>query len=145
MKRENIEIWKKTGIIRIVRKDIEKVKSIVKSAKDNAEVTLSIPLNEKSATLIFREIYESIRQLGEAKWLLLGYEPQNHDISLEILKDAEIKEKIKLNHLERYKRIRHDANYQGFKIFESQAKEIIEFWRLCGKDIVNLIEKDMSQ
>ncbi len=145
MKKENIDILKKIGILKAINKDFEKVKSLITSSKENAEVTLSVPLNEKSATLIFREIYESIRQLGEAKWLLLGYEPQNHDITLDILKESEIREKVKLNHLDRYKNIRHDINYRGFKVSEAQTKEIMEFWNLCMKEIIILIEKEITK
>lgn len=145
MKKENIDILKKIGILKAINKDFEKVKSLITSSKENAEVTLSVPLNEKSATLIFREIYESIRQLGEAKWLLLGYEPQNHDITLDILKESEIREKVKLNHLDRYKNIRHDINYRGFKVSEAQTREIMEFWNLCMKEIIILIEKEITK
>jgi len=95
MKLEIINTLLKTKIIRKKEIDRFKIISTICSAEDTANVAKSIPLNEKSATLIFREIYESIRQLGDAKWWSLGYEPQNHDISLSILKEMEITNKIK--------------------------------------------------
>ena len=119
--------------------DKEKIKSLIKSSETDANIAKNISLNESSATIIFREMYESIRQLGEAYWLAVGYEPLNHEISLEILKELDIKNKIKLNNLSRFKQIRHDANYKGFRSTASQAKEIIEFWELCSKDIINSI------
>lgn len=144
MKKEMMDTLVKTGILRKRQVDLPKIKSAMESAKINAGVAKSIPLNDNSATLIFREIYESIRQLGDAKWWSLGYEPQNHDITLEILKEIEIKSKIKLNFLERFKQIRHDANYRGFRVSISQAKEIIEFWNECGKDIIDNILKQLK-
>lgn len=141
MKDEIINTLVKTGILLKREVDLPKIKSAIESSKINAKVAKSIPLNEDSATLTFREIYESIRQLGDAKWWSLGYEPQNHDIALEILKEMEIKNKIKLNFLERFKKIRHDANYKGFRVSISQAKEIIEFWDECSKDIIKNITK----
>ena len=139
MKEEIIRTLVKTGILRKKETEQSKIKSAVDSAKINARVAKGVSLNDDSATLVFREIYESIRQLGEAKWWSLGYEPQNHDITLESLKEMEIKDKIKLNFLERFKKIRHDANYQGFRVSVSQAKEIIELWDLCSKDIIDNI------
>ena len=139
MKKEIIDTLVKTGILRIRQLDLEKIKSLIESAKINANVAKNIPLTEESATLIFREMYESIRQLGDAKWWLMGFEPTNHEISLEILKEMEIKEKIKLNFLDRFKRIRHDANYRGFRVSISQAKEIIDFWDICGGEIIQTI------
>lgn len=144
MKKEIIETLVKTGILRKRDIDPHKIKSAIDSAIINTKVAKKVPLDNQSATLIFREIYESIRQLGDAKWWSLGYEPQNHDITLAILKEMEIKNKLKLNFLDRYKQIRHDANYKGFRVSVSQAKEIIEFWNECSKDIINYILRELK-
>lgn len=119
--------------------DREKVKSMVESSTTNMKIVKTIPLTEQSAILIFRESYESIRQLGDAHWWLLGYEPRNHEVSLEILKELNINEKVRLHHLGRFKAIRNDANYRGFKVTIAQSKEILEFWDACSSDIIHLI------
>lgn len=144
MKKEIINTLVKTGILRKRQIDKEKIKSLIKSAEIDARIAKSISLNENSATLIFREIYEPIRQLGDAKWWSLGYEPSNHEISLEILKEIDIKEKIKLNYLNRFKKIRHDANYKGFRVSVSQTEEIIDFWNKCCKEIINILIKKLN-
>lgn len=145
MKKEIIDILVKTGILRPKQLDKEKTMSLVKSSEINAQVAKSVPLNENSATLIFREIYESIRQLGEARWWLLNYEPSNHEISLDILKEIDIKEKVKLNFIERFKKIRHDANYKGFRVSIEQAKEIIEFWDKCGIELISILSSELEK
>ena len=144
MKKEFIDVWLKTGIIRNRQKDVEMIKSIIHSAEVNAKVTMAIKVSEDSATLIFREMYESIRQLGDAKWRLLGYEATNHEISLESLKEFDIKEKIKLNFLDRFKKIRHDLNYRGFRATIVQAEEILEFWEKCGEEIIKTLRKEIN-
>ena len=115
---------------------------MINSAEINAIVTKKIKLNENTATLIFREIYESIRQLGDSKLWLLGYEPLNHEVSMEILKEFDIKNKIRLNSLDRLKKIRHDINYRGFRVSISQAKEIVDCWDSGGIEILNLLKKE---
>lgn len=145
MKKDFIELWIKSRVIRIRQKDIEKIKSMINSAEINTNVTKDIKLNENTATLIFREIYESVRQIGDAKWWLLGYEPLNHEISLEILKEFDIKNKLKLNSLERFKKIRHDINYRGFRATIPQAEEILEFWDTCGEEILCILKKEIKQ
>ncbi len=142
MKEEFIKIWLKTRIIRNRQKDLEKINSMITSAEINARVTKEIKLNEDTATLIFREIYESVRQLGDARWWLDGYEPSSHEISLEALKDLDIKAKIKLNSLDRFKKIRHDINYRGFRALVSQAEEILDFWKICCEEIVKILRKE---
>jgi len=148
MKKETIQQFVILGNLRLRQFDPQKVKSMIESSEINVEVAKDIPLNDKSATLVFREIYESIRQLGEAKWWIEGYEPQgpgSHTISLDILKEISIKEKIKFNHLERFRNIRHDANYRGFRVTIFQAKEIIDFWDKCGKEIVAILKEQLDK
>lgn len=145
MNDEFIDLWLKTRIIRNRQADIEKIKSMIDSSEVNAKVAKTIELNEESATLVFREIYESIRQLGDAKWWLIGYEPSNHEISLEILKEFDIKDKLSLNSLERFKKIRHDINYRGFRATTSQAEEILDFWnKRCG-EIVKILKEEIKR
>lgn len=139
MKEEDIERLLNTGRLRKREIDKEKIKSLIELAKLNVKVIKRLRLNEDSATVVFRDIYESIRQLGDAFWWVSGYEPLSHEISLDILKDLDIKEKLKLNHLNRFKNIRHDANYRGFKISYSQAREIIEFWNKTSKEMIKII------
>jgi len=143
MRKELINIWLKTGALRNKQKDLEKIKSMIDSAEINAKVTKAIKLNEDTATLIFREIYESIRQLGDAKWGLIGFEPGNHEVSMEILKEFDIKDKVKLNSLDRFKKTRHDVNYRGFRTSISQTEEILDFWDKCGEEILRVLRKEV--
>jgi hypothetical protein len=140
----NFQYWINNKGLRIRQEDFEKIKSMINSADVNARVTKKIQLNENTATLVFREIYESIRQLGDAKLWLLGYEPLNHEVSMEIIKESDIREKVKLNSLDRLKKIRHDINYRGFRASIEQAKEIIEFWDKCGFEILNQLKKEIK-
>jgi hypothetical protein len=117
---------------------------MVESSKTNMKIVKNIPLTEESAIIIFRETYESIRQLGDARWWLQGYEPRNHEVSMEILKEINIKEKIKLNHLSRFKAIRNDTNYRGFKVTITQAKEILDFWNTCSLEIISILEQELK-
>jgi effector-binding domain-containing protein len=142
MKQDIIEMMVKTGELRPKSPDKERIKSLLKSVENNVNVTKSIPVNEYSATVIFREIYESIRQLGDAKWWLLGYEPQNHQVSMDILKEMNIKDKLRLNHLNRFRKIRNDANYRGFSVSASQAREILDFWERCGKEALQILIRE---
>lgn len=118
---------------------------MIESSIVNMVIVQTIPLTEQSAILIFRESYESIRQLGDAQWWLLGYEPRNHEVSMEILKKMDIQEKVRLNHLGRFKTIRNDANYRGLKVTVAQAKEILEFWKACSQEIISLLQKEIQR
>ena len=87
-----------------------------------------------------------MRQLGDAKWWLLGYELNmqkgHHQVSMDILKEMDIKEKLKLNHLDRFRKIRNDSNYRAFTVSASQAQEILDFWERCGKEILQILSRE---
>ncbi|EFK96347.1 conserved hypothetical protein [sediment metagenome] len=140
----NIQYWIMKGALRNRQQDLEKIKSMINSAEVNAKVTQDIETDDNTATLVFREIYESIRQLGDVKLWLIGYEPQNHEVSMEILKEFDIKDKVKLNSLDRLKKIRHDINYRGFRASIGQAEEILEFWNKCGMEILRILKKEIK-
>ena len=144
MKKELIHQYVQSDQLRKRSINKEKVRSIIESSISNMSIVKTISLTEQSAILIFRETYESIRQLGDARWGLLGYEPRNHEVSMEVLKELNIQEKVRLNHLSRFKTIRNDANYRGFKVTVSQAKEILEFWDACSKDILSLLQRELK-
>lgn len=118
---------------------------MIASAEVTAKVAQSVPLTDESATLIFREVYESVRQLGDAEWWLRGFEPMTHDVSLDVLKDITVTNKLGLNHLSRFKGIRHDINYRGFRATVEQAKEIVEFWNSCGKELLAQVKERVLQ
>lgn len=141
MNEKRIQNLLKARMLRPREKDKERISSLLKSAQINANAANKIPLEEENATIIYREIYESIRQLGDAGWWLLGFEPSNHEISLESLKFMNIKEKLKLSSLDRFRRIRNDANYRGFQVSMQQAKEIKDFWNSCSKEIIQILSK----
>ena len=139
MRREIIDLLLREKKLRARKPDYEKIKTLVQSARQNSAVVLAIDLTSKTSTVVFRELYESIRQLGEAQWLSQGFEPTNHEISLESLTTLDIKHKSLLNHLNRYRKIRNDANYSGFTVTLEQAKSMLEFWNSCSKDIIKII------
>lgn len=146
MDKGHIERLISEGKLRRRMADIPRVKSLLESAKSTADVVSNMQVNEKTATLIFRELYESIRQIGDAKWWSDGYEPvASHEVSMEILMEMKIKEGVKLNKLDNFRRIRNNANYRGYKILIEQAKDIMDFWKSCASDLINSIENSINK
>ena len=143
MNKQKIDQLLREDKLRIREKSSAKVKSILELAQINAKVIKTLPLTQESATVIFTEIYESIHKLGDAQWWSLGYEPRNHEVSIDLLQEVDIKDKLLLNHLPRFKKIRHDANYRGFKVSVAQTEEIVEFWDKCSEEIIESIIKKL--
>lgn len=145
MNNSEIEKLVKSGDLRQRSIDKERAKSILSFSEKTVSFIKTLELSENSANVIFKEVYESIRQLGDAKLWLMGYETLRHDISLESLKNFEVRDKIKLNKLQRFRKIRNDANYRGYPVTILQAKEILDFWENCGKEILEKIKKEANK
>lgn len=144
MKKEDIDYCLREGLIRKRLVDKAIVRTLLTSAEEKSAAAKMLPLNEKTATLAFIGLYESIRQLGDAKWWLLGYESLSHDASMKLLQESDVKEKAKLQKLDRFRRIRNDANYRGQKITATGTKEILEVWDLCSADLINDIKNRLG-
>jgi len=140
MNKEKLYYFIREGKLRKRHIDIPRVKSLIESARNNVKAVCKIPLNEETATVIFREYYESIRQLGDARWWSLGYEPRaSHEVSMEILMEMKINNVAELKKLDRFRKIRNNANYRGYKINIEQAEEIMKFWENYAEKIIKEI------
>lgn len=145
MNENHIRHLVRTEQLRPLRVEPSKILSLLKAIEKNSAVILNIPLNNDTASVIFRELYECIRQLGDAAWWEEGYEPRNHEVSLDILKSVPIPHRLALPHLQRFKAIRHDINYRGFQASEIQAQELVGFWRTSGVELLEHIRKGLSR
>ena len=143
MDKARIDFLIREGRLKVRKPDIPRVRSMLESAKNNLRVVKKIPITSDSATLVFREIYESIRQVGDARLWSLGYEPLSHDVSMEILKEIKIKEAVELHGLDRFRRTRNNANYRGYRVTVEQAIEISDFWDKCMREIIREIENSI--
>jgi hypothetical protein len=131
-------------IKRLSAPDKIRAKSLVEAAEKTMVTIGDIPISEETATIIFRETYECIRQLGDARWWLIGFKPKDHEVSMDILKEEKINYSTKLEKLDRFRKIRNDANYSGYLIPKSVAEEMIEFWNECGQEILESLKKDIG-
>lgn len=118
-----------------------RILSILNSAEQTAKEIQNFRLSEKTATIIFREFYEAIRQIGDAKWWFTGYEPFGHEISIDLLMEEN---PVEFKHMDRFRRIRNDANYGGYAVTIEQTKEIVNFWNVHGKKLLLRLKKEVK-
>ncbi len=142
MKKEEIDLMLSEKMIRKRSPDRFRAESLIKAALVNADFARMSPVEEKTATGIFRELYEAFRQLGDAKWWMLGYEPvDSHKASMKVLMSAEIRNSFKLQTLDRLRIIRNDANYRGELVKKEQAVEILSLWNEVSENLIKWIKK----
>ena len=140
----NIKFLESMSKIRKRSPDKSRARSLAEAAEKTMHAISGMPLTDENATIIFRETYESIRQLGDARWWLVGYEPKDHEVSMEVLKGEKISNSAKLAMLDRFREIRHDANYSGYSVPKAVTEEILGFWGECGEEILANLKKDLG-
>jgi hypothetical protein len=121
-----------------------RAKSLIEASEKTMAAVAKIPLSEATATIVFRETYEALRQLGDARWWLRGYEPRDHEVSMEILMEEKIAHSAKLAKADRFRSIRNNANYLGYDIPKAVAQEMLDFWEECGKEILANLKKELG-
>lgn len=127
--------------LRLRTQDKALMSSLLESAQQTANAQMQIPLNEQTAPIIFKTVYDAIRQLGDVKWLLQGYEPRTHEISIELLMEEN---SVEFKQLDRYRIMRNDLTYRGFKITVDHAQEIRAFWKEHGSNLLAKLKKEVT-
>jgi hypothetical protein len=129
------------GELRKRSSDVARAKSLMQAALDSAAFAKSVPLSEQTSTGVFKELYDAFRQLGDAKWWTLGYEPWSHKASIELLKEADITAKQSIQQLPRIMELRNDATYRGYRIPRYEAQEILVLWDKTHQELLAWIGK----
>jgi hypothetical protein len=140
----NIKFLEAMSKIRKKSPDKARARSLFDSAESTAREITKLPLTASTATIIFRELYECIRQLGDARWWLLGYSSETHEASMEILKEEKIANSALLPKLDRFRQIRNNANYSGYLVSMAVAQEMLDFWKLCGVEILSKLKSELK-
>ena len=122
--------------VRIVSVNRNRAKSLIKSSKQAIETAKSIPLKEKTAKTIFRELYEGLREFCEALGYLIGYKFLSHVAITFFIKDI-LKEDLVSIKFDRYRKLRNGINYYGNNIeIESVETAVSEI-----PDLISKLEK----
>jgi hypothetical protein len=100
------------GIVRQIPPNNARAKSLIIMSKQTMVTILSLKLSEQNASIIFRELYECLRQAIEAIGYMKGYKFENHE-SLRTFIEEELENKTLPKDFDRYRKIRNGINYYG--------------------------------
>ena len=113
--------------MRYKRPDKKNAESLINSAKNEIEYTLTLEVSEKSSSTIIRNLYESFRKIGDALLLNKGIESKDHIEPINELLKLNIKTTRPINLIENLRSLRHNINYYGYIPSKEEAKEFVDF------------------
>ncbi|MCK5149997.1 hypothetical protein KAJ87_03670 [Candidatus Pacearchaeota archaeon] len=108
--------------IKKIKQDLIRAKSLKKTSENSLNILKLIKLNQDSANIIFRELYEALRQDLESIGYFKGYKFRSHEAITIFLKEILKEEKIAFL-FDKYRKLRNNLNYYGKPIHLETVKE----------------------
>jgi hypothetical protein len=111
--------------IKNINKDQIRSRSLKEMSQESLKILKIIKFDENTKNMIFRELYEALRQDIESIGYSKGYKFRSHEAITTFLK--EILKEYKLSILfDRYRLLRNKLNYYGKSINIETVEEAIE-------------------
>lgn len=117
--------------MRYKRPDNKNALSIIESAKKTMNYTLTLEVNEQSATTITRNIYECFRMLGDALLVSKGINSEDHLLPIQEISKLNIKTERPIASIENLRILRHNVNYYGYTPGIPEVQDAISLAKAC--------------
>ena len=118
----------------------ERAISLMKSARNMMEFVINIELNDKNASILLKNAYESLLELLHALLYSKGYKVLNHVCVGYFIRD-ELKDAEAFYIFDKYRKIRNSIVYYGESVEREVAEEAIKEIKGLFDKIEKIIEK----
>ena len=126
--------------IKKINPDLIRAKSMLKMSKDSLNILNITSLNEKTMNIIFRELYEGLRQYIEAIGYSKGFKFRTHEAITLFLKEYLNEKEISFK-FDKYRKLRNGINYYGNPVSIETVREAIEEIPKIIKKLSEYLEK----
>ena len=114
----------------LVRKSVPNI-SMAKSLLDKAQIRLKRikkeTLADDESSIIFEDIYESLREASQSIMELKGYKPYSHEALVSFLKENNILSEGKIAAIDNYRILRNNSIYKAEKVSLEKCREALNF------------------
>lgn len=129
--------------MRYKRPDAKNALSILESAKKTMDFTLTLEINEQSATTIARNIYECFRMLGDALLISKGIASEDHLLPIKEVSTIKIESARPIASVENLRILRHNVNYYGYAPKIPEVEDAISIAKACFYPAYERIKKEL--
>lgn len=117
-----------TKDLRKVSPDPGLAESLTKDAQQRSKLILQLPLSKESATLVFEQIYESLRQCIDALLALKGYKSYSHVASIAFLQTCKEFSEGDIQKMDNAREKRNLAKYYAKQVEVTETQDLIVFY-----------------
>jgi len=115
----------KKGMVKKTMPNKGKIKTLIELAERGIEIHVKIEINEKSASILFKDFYDSLRSVCEAICLSKGYKIYSHE-AVGLFFKIILREEAFYYKFDRFRILRNGVSYYGEAIPLPEAKQGIE-------------------
>lgn len=105
----------------------EESSSLIEKAIQRMDFIKSQRVDKTTATFVFEEIYECLREAAQSLMSLEGYKPYSHEAVIAFLKDFHSFGEDKIAAFNRYRILRNKCVYAAAKISPETCREAADF------------------
>ncbi len=138
---QDFEYYIKNNLVRRTSVNIAQVKSLIDKAEIRLNRIKKENASENESSIVFEDIYESIREAAQSLMQLNGFKPYSHEAVIAFLKKKELLSDKELNDFNRYRILRNKSVYEAEEISIETLKEALTFAEEIIPKIRGLLEK----
>lgn len=113
--------------VRKAKVNLAIVNSLLKKSTYRLDILKGSKITYKFSSIIFEEVYESIREAIQALMQLKGYKPYSHEVMISFLKENKSFSPQIINTINRYRILRNKSVYEAKDVSIKTCEDALKF------------------
>ena len=135
------EYYEKSNLVEKTTLNVSLAKPLIEKAEIRLKRILKEKITETEASIVFEDIYESVREASQALMQLAKYRPLSHEAIIAFLRKNKYLSEEKINILNNYRILRNKSVYQAENISIDKCNEAIKFAKRILPEIKRKFEE----
>lgn len=132
------EYYVKKNLVKRTTPNSSIAKSLTKKAETRLNLISEKEIKDETASILFEEIYEALREAAQSLMQIKGFKPYSHEALISFLFKEKLINESFTKKLNSYRILRNKSVYEAHKVSTETCKEALEF---AKEEIPRLIEK----
>lgn len=114
---QDFDYYIKNNFVRRTSVNLAQVKSLINKAEIRLNRIKKGDISEDESSILFEDIYESVREAAQSLMQLNGFKPYSHEAVIAFLKKKRLLSDKELSDFNRYRILRNKSVYEAEKNF----------------------------
>jgi len=117
----------KQNLVRKSWPNISMAKSLINKASVKLQRIKKGSMHEEESSIIFEDIYESLREASQSLMELKGFKPYSHEALVSFLKENKMLPLEQVSIIDNYRIVRNNSVYKAERVSLEKCKEALVF------------------